>query len=396
MKNMKNKTWFAASVTMSSLSLMSLTRADEVKSSPDAFKSLCDDVWDSAVFYSDSTNPYIQKLAFTGRLHLDYAHVDGEGTRPAPLGTDDLSWDEFNVRRLRAGFKATFFKDFTAHAEGDFDVEEDPVYLRMTDAYIGWKHSDAFGIKVGKQGMAFTLDGSTSSKELLTLDRNNLTNNLWFTYEYIPGITAGGKVGNWVYNTGVFSQGGEDKEFGDFDGGTSWLASLGYDFSKAMGADEALLSLDYVFNEETPSTPPMFTNRTLGQVVSLNFRYQKEDFGIRGEVAGGDGFLGQADSLGFNLMPYYNITDKLQGVLRYTFIESDGDNGLRMTSYESSTVGGGKGDQYQELYAGLNYYLYGHKLKVQTGLSYLSMRDQADDGGAFDGLSWITGIRVAW
>jgi phosphate-selective porin OprO and OprP len=396
MKNMRKKARRSSSVTILSLCCLgtpsSILAADEA----DAFKSFCDDAWGAMTLYDDSNNPYLQKIAFTGRLHLDYAHVDGDGTRPAPLGTDDLSWDEFNVRRLRAGFKATLFKDFTAHVEGDFDVEEDPVYLRLTDAYVGWKHSDAFGIKVGKQGMAYTLDGSTSSKELLTMDRNNLTNNLWFTYEYIPGITAGGKVGNWIYNTGVFSQGGEDKELGDFDAGTSWLATIGYDFSKMLDSDEALLTLDYVYNEENPSTPPLYTNRSLGQVVSLNFRYEKDDFGIRSEIAAGDGFLGQADTFGVNVMPYYNFTDKLQGVLRYTFIESEGDNGLRMTGYESSTVGGGKGDQYQELYAGVNYYLYGHKLKVQSGLSFISMRDEADDGGAFDGLSWITGIRLAW
>lgn len=386
----------SSSVTVLSLCWLTDPTTALAGNESDAFKSFCDDAWGAMTLYSDSNNPYLQKLAFTGRLHLDYAHVVGDGTRPAPLGTSDLSWDEFNVRRLRAGFKATLFKDFTAHVEGDFDLEEDPVYLRLTDAYIGWKHSDALNIKVGKQSIGYTLDGSTSSKELLTIDRNNLTNNLWFTYEYVPGITAGGKVGNWVYNTGVYTQGGEDGEFGDFDGGTAWLASVGYDFSEKLGADEALLTLDYVYNEETPSTPPLFTNRSLGQIVSLNFRYQKDDFGFRTEIAGGDGFLGQADTLGFNIMPFYNFTDKLQGVLRYTFIESDGDNGLRMTSYESSAVNGGKGDQYQELYAGLNYFLYGHKLKLQTGLSFLSMRDQADDGGAFDGLSWITGIRVAW
>jgi phosphate-selective porin OprO/OprP len=380
------------------LPLLALSAPLAVAEEPtkDPLTASFDKAWSLAELYKNPDNPVIQKLAFTGRLQYDFAHINGEGTRPVPGINEDLQADEFNLRRLRAGFKATLFEDFTAHIEGDFNYEEDPVYQRMTDAYIGWKYSDALGIKVGKQGMGYTLDGSTSSKELLTIDRNNLTNNLWFTYEYIPGITAGGKVGNWVYNTGVFSQGEEDQEFGNFDAGTSWLASVGYDLSGILHADEALLTLDYVYNEETPSSPSLFTNRSLGHIFSLNFNYQNDDFGLRSDVAKGDGYLGQPDIFGFTIMPYYNFSDKLQGVLRYTFIDSDGDNGVSMANYESALLDKGKGDQFQEVYAGLNYYLYGHKLKLQTGLQYLSMRDQADDGGDFDGLSWITGIRLSW
>jgi phosphate-selective porin OprO/OprP len=390
---MQNKTRIAVSVTMSSLCLAAVTRAEDATDSPDFLKSL----FDAAVLYKDSSNPYIQKLAFTGRAQFDYVLIDGEGS-PSKSGVkdNDLDYDEFNTRRLRAGFKATLFKDFTAHIEADFDPDEDPFYQRLTDAYIGWEPCDEFGIKVGKQGMGFSLDGKTSSKELLTIDRGNLTNNLWFTNEYIPGVTIGGKKNGWHYTAGVFSQGEEDGEFGNFDAGTSWLASVGYDFSGMMGAKEATLALDYVYNEDTPSSPSLFTNRSFGNVVSLNFRYEKDAFGFRSDLSAGDGFGSQTSTWGMAVMPYYNFTDKLQAVFRYTFIESDGDNGVRFARYETEPLLGTKGDQYQEAYLGLNYYIYGHKLKVQTGLQYVSMRDGANDGGDFDGLAWTTGLRISW
>jgi phosphate-selective porin OprO/OprP len=94
-------------------------------------------------------------------------------------------------------------------------------------------------------------------------------------------------------------------------------------------------------------------------------------------------------------MPYYSFNDKLQAVFRYTFITSEDDNGVRFARYESEAVGNA-GDQYQEAYIGLNWFIHGHKLKLQTGLQYVSMRDEADDGGAFDGLAWTTGLRVSW
>jgi phosphate-selective porin OprO and OprP len=391
MRNHCKKCHFVTFVTASSLSLATSAWADEAGH----FKSLMDDAWGKAVLYKNPDNPYIQKLTFTGRAQLDYAMVDGKGDPAAGVTDNETNFDYGGWRRLRGGFKATVFNDFTLHAEGDFDPDEAPWYQRLTDAYLAWGPCEAFELKIGKQGMGFTLDGSTSSKELLTIDRNNLSNNFWFTNEYVPGITAGGKIGNWLYNTGVFSQGAEDGEFGNFNGGASWLASVGYDLSGFTGGDESVIMLDCVYNEETRSNPSLFTNRSLGNIYSLNYRYEKDAFGFRGDIAYGDGFLGQSDMWGFVLMPYYNFTDKLQAVFRYTFIESDSINGVRFARYESEAVGN-RGDQYQEAYLGLNYFIYGHKLKLQTGLQYVSMRDRADDGGAFDGLAWTSGIRLSW
>ncbi len=391
MRNLSPNARFAAIVTISSLGVASAVHAEEARA-PDFLKG----IFDAATLYDNKENPYLQKLAFTGRAQFDYAHIDGDGFRPGGSSGESLHYDEFNTRRLRAGFKATLFQNFTLHVEGDFQPEEDPWYQRMTDAYVGWKYSDAFNVKIGKQSMPFTLDGATSSKELLTIDRNNLTNNLWFTYEYLPGITFSGEIDNWVYTAGVYSQGRDTKEFGRFDAGSSWLASIGYDFSKCLGSEEALLSLNYVYNEPTVSAEPLFSNRSLENVGSLNFRYLKDDFGLRTDLSAGQGYGSQPDIWGFVVMPFYNFNEKLQGVLRYTLVDSDGDNGVRYGTYESALQSGAKGDFYQEIYAGLNYYVYGQKLKLQAGLAYVDMRDNANDGGDFSGLSFQTGLRISW
>ena len=56
----------------------------------------------------------------------------------------------------------------------------------------------------------------------------------------------------------------------------------------------------------------------------------------------------------------------------------------------------GRGDEYHEIYLGLNKYLYGHKLKWQTGIQYASMDDSANDGGQYDGWGITTGLRASW
>ena len=359
---------------------------------PDFLKNL----FDAATLYENKENPYLQKLSFTGRAQFDYVATDGEGMRTGDLTTQDLQRDVLQTRRLRTGIKAAFLQNFTLAVEVDFKPEEAPIYNRLTDVYIGYKYSDAFGVKVGKQSMSFTLDGSTSSRELLTLERNNLANNLWFTSAFLPGVTFSGKLGNWVYNTGVFSQGDLNKEFGQFNTGATFLATAGYDFSTCLGSEEALLTLNYVYNEPTISGDPLFTNRALENVGSLNFRYLKDDIGLQTDLSVAQGYGSQPDVWGFVVMPYYNFTGKLQGVLRYTLVDSNGDNGVRYGGYESDLLIVAKGDLYQEVYAGLNYYFYGQKLKVQTGLAYIDMEDAAHDGGEFSGLSFQTGLRIYW
>jgi phosphate-selective porin OprO/OprP len=44
----------------------------------------------------------------------------------------------------------------------------------------------------------------------------------------------------------------------------------------------------------------------------------------------------------------------------------------------------------------VNYYFYGHKLKLQSGLAFADMRDLANDGGAYSGTSWTAGLRIGW
>jgi hypothetical protein len=44
----------------------------------------------------------------------------------------------------------------------------------------------------------------------------------------------------------------------------------------------------------------------------------------------------------------------------------------------------------------VNYYFYAHRLKLQSGVQFASMRDRANDGGAYTGTAWTTGLRIGW
>jgi phosphate-selective porin OprO/OprP len=191
---------------------------------------------------------------------------------------------------------------------------------------------------------------------------------------------------------GLYSSGEQNREFGEFNGGVTVLGVLGYDFAGQLGVREALLTGNYVYQNPDPNNT--FT-RSLGNIASVNFRLEDRRWGARGDLALATGYLDQSDLWAIQAMPFLNVTDKLQGIVRYTYVKSEDPNGVRLATYESRVVSG-TGDRYNELYLGANYYFYGHRLKIQTGLQFADMHDRAGDGGEYSGVAWTTGLRVGW
>ena len=341
------------------------------------------DLWSHArLFANASEDAAIKSVVLSGRVQYDYAYVD----------SGDEEYSDSDFRRFRFGFKVGFRHDLVFHAEAEYAPSEDPVYQKLTDTYIAWSPNDAVEVTVGKQGANFTMDGMTSSKELIAIDRSALTNNIWFTEEYVPGITVTGEVGKLRYDAGYFSSGSANRGFGDSDGGEFFLGTVGYDFDERLGANKAELAFNYVDNEPDPAND--FT-RPLEQIVSVSFDFEKERWGVRSDISAATGYLGQSDLSGFMVMPFYNLANSNQLVWRYTYVNSDDPNGVRFGRYERE-LESGRGDDYREIYFGVNHYWYGHKLKLQSGLQYVDMSDVANDGGAFTGWSWTTGFRISW
>jgi phosphate-selective porin OprO and OprP len=346
-------------------------------------ESVYDRIWKFREWYRNEDNRVIQRLRFRGRYQQDFATVDA----------DQGDHEEWNVRRLRMGLQATMFGSLLLHAEVDLNPQEaNPVYVRFTDLYAEWSTRPELVVTVGKQGISFTVDGATSSRDLIAIDRSNLTNNIWFTEEYLPGLSVSGTSDQWVYVVGAYSAGARNKELGEFSGGGVTLGSLGYDFAKSMDAREALASVNYVYQNPDPDNT--FT-RPFQHIVSVTFRLEKTRWGLRSDLSAASGYYTQSNVWGVMMMPFVNITPKLQVVGRYNFLDSRDPNGIRLQTYEDRVVSG-RGDEYHDAYVGANYYFYGHQLKLQTGVQFADLQDRANDGGAYSGVSWVTGVRLGW
>lgn len=332
-------------------------------------------------WYRDDDNPVVQRVVFTGRFHHDLARVRA----------DEGEHDESNVRRVRFGPRITFAKKFLFHAELEVNPQEhDPFYMRFTDLYVQWNKSPRLAVTVGKQSIPFTQEGATSSRELLTIDRSNLANNIWFGQEYMPGVSVSGTTSPWNYRLGVYSSGERNRELGRFNAGYFALALLGYDFGKMLGVRQALLTGNYLYQQ--PDAQNTFT-RPFEHIGSMHFRLEEPKWGLRSDLSTAAGYLGQSNLRAAMLMPYVNATDKLQLVTRFTTVQSDDASGVILPTYENRVVSR-RGDSYNEWYFGANYYFYGHRLKLQTGVDYADLDDRGTQ--TYAGWGWTTGLRVGW
>ena len=62
----------------------------------------------------------------------------------------------------------------------------------------------------------------------------------------------------------------------------------------------------------------------------------------------------RVDAWGVQLMPFFDFTDKLQGVFSYTHAESEDSQDAGVTRYERDLAG--RGDEMQEYFVGINYF----------------------------------------
>lgn len=346
-----------------------------------------DKLWSLATLYKDPSNPYLEEIRLFGRFHENWADEE----------TSKGSWNGFDERRLRAGVDIKFLDGFELRGEYRFIPSNDPIVAipGLTDAYIAWSVDPAFKITVGKQLPPFTDEGIITSNELLTVERSNVANTFWIGEDnYSTGVSISGTKNHWQYYAGVFS-GELDQYFSKFDAGYYYVAGLGYDFAKQWDLDHALLRVDYVYNDGDPLNlaPKPFSN-----TVDLDWELKKGRYGLNGTLIRGSGIGKQPDVWGFELMPTFSITKKLELVARYTFLDSNGPGGIKaQRRYENVVpdITGARGDQYQAIYAGLNYYIYGHKLKFQTGVEY-SLLDDSTGKSNFHAWSYQGGFRFSF
>ncbi len=372
---------------------MSLAPAVMAETTQQPQPSIFDKIWAVPKLYQNDDNSVMQSFSLIGRYHGQYWMVRAEQG-------DDQGWEN---RRMIAGFDSQWFENFKFQAQINIATDQgglghyyDGIYV----IFVKWTPNDTdFSLSVGRLDYLFTgMERSTSSNRINTIERGLLVNQV------MPGEVVGahakGKNGKFSYQGGVFS-GSTDEEFSDFNDGTAAVIGGGYD-TDWFGA-KGILHLDYLYNHTTDDADDDDDNAftPYDHIVSLWHRSSRGRFALSTDLTAASGEDDIPNIWSFTLEPTWVLrdglfasSDSLQLVFRYQFANSDEDNGLELQQRYEQEVTQGFGNRYQAIYTGLNYYIYGQKLKLMFGGEFADMEDDADDGGAYRGWTWFGAIRL--
>ena len=363
-----------------------------------------DKAWALATLYKDDLNPWLEEFKLRGRYHGQYHDADADGG-------DSSGWED---RRSRLGFDAKLF-DKKLEARLDFQSNDgfEQLYDGLVDAYLKWKPNDRLALTVGKTKPLIAYgDWIPSTNDTPTFERSQIFNQLGINRA--TAITLEGENAGVLWQAGVYSNdtpattGGTgdwgDGEFGGLDGGIAYGLGVGYNFHHQLDLEKALLRLDWLHSDRQASD--VVLNR-YDDILSLTFLAKTGYWNLTAEAFagfGGDGVNG--DVFGFYLQPTYDlIPDKLQLVGRYTFSSGDGPASVQAQSrYERDTpipgipgVSGSRnrGEEYQAIYLGAQYFIHGNKLKLLAGAEWAHLDRGGRDPG-YEGLTTFSGIRFSF
>lgn len=315
---------------------------------------------DLGLVYRNDQNPWIQEFWTLGRYHGQYHWSDGSAG-------EDEGWED---RRFRLGFQTRLFRNLTIHAQAISGSDFEPRYNGFTELWVGWRFNDAIMLTIGQQKHRFTHDRNVSSRYLQTLERSQLTN--MFAADYTPAITLSGRVKGWQYYGGIFSNATSPsvgEAMVELDSGYSLLFTATHDASRFFSTDTAQFNFSLVHSDARPNATNL--NRFDNGLASALILTEGPGSLVTEVTLGLGARAGNA--YGIYVQPGYFLTRRLQAVGRYQFAFSNGDTGLQPQRRYERPAGLPPGDRYQALYAGFNFHVADHRLKLMAGIEYADM-----------------------
>lgn len=338
-------------------------------------------LWSLPVLIDNPEARIIQEFRITGLYQVQYGAVSAR----------EGSWDGGELRRARLGLRMRFLDDFVGRLSfkrngetANFDRQN------LEDGWISWRRNDRFGVKLGQQKPLWSEEWSTSSSVMLTVERSLLINQL--APPHSIGVYLSGEEERRAWGLGGF--GGTATSTSFDDDGFFLLANYGIDSGDGLGfLTEARWRVDYLYNGGSPQ----LAGTGYRHAVSTSVTGIRDPFDVTGHVLYSRGQGDSGDTFGLILQPSVTlIENRLDFVARYQFAHGSGDSLVLQSRYEQKVDGleDGVGETYHAWYAGLNYYLYGNRLKLITGVEYSRMNDKAGDGGDFNGWTFFGGLRL--
>ena len=338
-----------------------------------------------------SDDGFVQEVKIFGRVHYQYNYSDGE------FEDQSFSGDYDELRRLRAGASIKFLDGFrvlgriNSRERGlDDDVT---LYDSWDELYVDYTRKDVLGfdkasIGYGRYKLLFGGEEHQSSKRIKTIERSAINNR--FGSRRPTGANINLEKDGIEYMLGVWSTEIDLEKWAD------WDEEVAYQVGAIIPAADGELILDFIYADDEDTILSWFN---YDWAASVTYTRKFGDVNVLTNATMSD--AGDRDPYGFVVLPSFFIVDnKLEAAFRYQYSSvstdigtprSSGSRGLRRVGLEER-VGTGNGDQYQALYAGLNYYIAGDNLKLMTGVEYEDISGDVDRD--LDGVTLWAAVRA--
>jgi len=343
----------------------------------------CESLQDIGTLYKNKDNPWIQEIKISGRAHQQWTYVDGE------VNDDDFSGDGDELRRLRFGGSIKFLNGFKLSGQANFTRggfrDTSIGYSNWDELYLEYDFGDVgafenLTVGYGRYKVGFGGEESKSSKKIKTIERSNLNN--YYAASRTSGARVEFEMGDVDFTLAAFQSDATD---GNAPVIGNWDSSIGYMISAGFEGLCGDVLLQGLYNDSSALEDTAFGYEW---AVSATHETEVGPFDLFTNVTYGEDHNGDA-AYGVVIMPSIDlIEDKLEAVVRYQYFKGDGNVNLKGTKRYLERVAnhtganGGSdpsGDENHTIYAGLNYFICDHNLKLMTGIEYETVDGGTDD-----------------
>lgn len=353
-----------------------------------------------------------KKLALSGYLQTQFDYTKSSVDIPgiaSPKGNQ-----EFLIRRavvradadLGSGVTGTFAMDFAAGTSTNSQANTGTRNLFDT-VTIAKKFTDVGTIEAGYRKAYFAQEFVDPATTLPTVElsaatqyftstltgttSNNVAVGGRHTGLYWEGVTP---VQGLIYRAGFTNGQQTVNNFNNANNSNLFSYWAGTAYTGKVKEVAYTAGLNAVYSQNTNNTYNA-TNSSANAVFGLNPYLQAKwgkvgvntDF-IWSNVQDGQNNLGQsanpsnAQPFGVNFTPSYRFTEEFEGVLRFSYLNTDGRGTNTNVIYDSNSTSGALYDSVYSVYAGVNWYIIGNSLKLMLGYEWLKYQDGIASSGA--------------
>jgi len=341
-----------------------------------------------------------KRLTFSGRIQTQYESISGSQTTGAGVESRPVDFSNAFMRRLYLGFKADMGEGISGEIVYNFADDTLDKAIFTSETAVG-------NFILGYQKVQWGLEENTSSSKLLTVERS-ASNRFWnesasasnqrlgfgarhtglhyankYAVDAAQTLEFGGSVANAIQ--GETNAATTSNDIGVF-------ANLIYTY-KISDTNKHSLGLNWGTQRDNRDVTGLNTAGATDATISGFNPYIKSQFDkliVQAEYIGttnearGSAVTGiERKPSGFTALAAYKFTDQVEGVVRYSQLDTDGQGATFGDLYrDAKNIGSGFYNKFDSVYVGVNYYFVDHNAKVMFGYEKANASEGMATAGA--------------